>query len=134
MKKEKKKLYQKYMLRPLLYMTATRLMIAGIFLLIIVRFVSKGQGAEAAAAFLTALFALIAFLVYMRMDGLRIPRMFHLKAKRKKDPVRNYGDIQDHIDEEAVSFEELENNEKDFCSLASALFCMAVFLILSFVL
>lgn len=134
MKKQKKKLYEKYMLRPILYMTATRMMVSFIFMLILVRFVKNAPGKDMVSAFLAVFFALISFLVYLRTDGLRIPRMKHIKTRRKKDPVRNYGDMEDHIDEEVVSFDELEDDEKDFCSLVSALINMALFLILSFLL
>ena len=134
MRKEKKKVYQKYMLRPLLYMTAFRLMLSAIFIMIIVRFVKNPLGGQIAAAFLTLLFALGAFLVYLRTDGMRIPRMKYIRPKKKKDPVRNYGDMQDHIDEDLVSFDELEDDEKDFVSLVSALINAGIFLVLSFVL
>ena len=75
MKKQKKKLYKKYMLRPILYMTATRMMVSFIFMLIIVRFVNNTPGKSMVCAFLAMFFALISFLVYLRMDGLRIPRV-----------------------------------------------------------
>ena len=130
----KKKVYRKYMLRPMVYMTFFRMLLAGIFLLIIRRFSKNPFAPSFACAFLAVLFALGAFLVYLRCDGMRIPRMKFIRPKKKKEPVRSYGDIEDHIDEEVVSFDELEDDEKDFVSLIAALINAFVFLILSFIL
>ena len=129
-----KGIYQRYMLRPFIYMAAQRLMVAFIFLLAVVQFVPKGPAPDLVAGFLAVLFALFAYLVYLRMDGIRIPRMKHHQPK-KKDPLRNFGDMTDHVDNEPqVTFDELEEDEKNLCSLLSNLVCLAVFLVLSFVL
>jgi len=129
-----KGIYQRYMLRPLIYMTAQRFMIALIFLLALIRFVPNGPAPDLVAGFLTILFALLAYLVYLRMDGIRIPRMKFIKPK-KKDPMRNFGDMADHADDEPqVTFDELEDDEKNLCSLLANLINLAVFLILSFIL
>lgn len=129
-----KGVYQRYMLRPFIYMAATRLMTGLIFLLAIVRFMPNGPAPSMAAGFLTVLFALFSYLIYLRMDGLRIPRLKRPKQK-KKDPLRNFGDMTDHVDDEPqVTFDDLETDEKDLCSLLSNLVCTVVFLVLSFVL
>jgi len=128
-----KKIYQKYMLRPLIYLTAFRTMVALIFLLIIERFVKNGPAPSMICGFLAVLFALFAFLVYLRTDGLRIPRMKYIRPKKKSDPMRNFGDMTDHMDDDpGVTFEELEDDEKDFCSLAANLINMVIFLVASF--
>lgn len=125
---------RKYMIRPLVYMSAYRLMVSLIFLLAVHRFVPNGPAPGMIAAFLAMLFALFAFLVYLRMDGLRIPRMKYIRPKSKKDPLRNFGDMSDYTDQEpAVTFEELETEEKDLCSFLSNMINLAVFLVLSFV-
>jgi len=127
--------YQRYMLRPLIYLTAFRLMLAAIFLLILIRFVPNGPAPSLIAGFLTVLFALFAYLVYLRLDGLRIPRMKPIKRKRKSDPLRNFGAMADYADEEPqVTFEELEPEERDLCSLLANLICLVVYLVLSFIL
>lgn len=129
----KKKIYQKYMLRPLIYMTFTRLMTALIFLLIVVRFIKNGPSPRMAAGFLAAFFALVTYLVYLRMDGLRIPRMKHFKTKKKKDVIRYDASMSDHIDDEApVAFDELETDERDFVSFVSGLVNFVVYTALSF--
>ncbi len=129
-----KGIYQRYMLRPLVYMAAQRLMVALIFLLALVRFVKNGPSPSMVAGFLTMLFALFAYLVYLRMDGLGIPRMKFIKPK-KKDPMRNFSDMTDHVDDEPqVTFDELEDDEKNLCSLLANLINLAIFLVLSFIL
>lgn len=129
----KKNIYKKYMLRPLVYMTATRFMTALIFYLAVDRFINNGPSASMTAGFLAALFALFAYLVYLRMDGLRIPRMKHFKTKKKKDVLKYDASMTDHIDDDApVSFDELEEDERDFCSFFSSLINFIIFTLLSF--
>ena len=128
-----KHIYQRYLLRPIIYLTAFRLMVAGIFMLILVRFVSDGPAASMIAGFLAVFFALLAYLVYLRMDGLRIPRVKYIRPKKKADPLRHATSMTDYTDEDpGVSFDELEDNEKDFCSLMANLISLAVCLAASF--
>ena len=128
-----KGVYQRYMLRPLVYMTVQRLMLAGILCLGIHRFVKNGPQPNLIAGFLTILFALFAYLVYLRMDGIRLPRMKPIKVK--KDPMRNFGDVPDHVDDDPqVTFDDLEDDEKDLCSLLANVINLAIWLVLSFIL
>ncbi len=130
----KKKLWQRYMLRPAIYLTAFRTMAAVIVLLAIERFVPKGPQPGMIAAFLAVVFALLAYLVYLRMDGLRIPRMKYVRPKKKTDPMRYVSSMNDHMDEAPqITFEELEAEERDLCSLMANLVNLAIFLILSFI-
>lgn len=129
-----KHIYQRYLLRPIIYLTAFRLMVAAIFTLILVRFVRNGPAPNMIAGFLAVFFALLAYLVYLRMDGLRIPRVKYIRPKKKADPLRHTTSMTDHTDDEpGVAFDELEDDEKDFCSLMANLICLAAFLIASFV-
>ncbi len=128
-------IWQKYMLHPFLYMTATRLMVGAIFLLVLTRFFLKGPSASLISGFLAVFFALCAYLIYLRMDGMRIPRMKFLRPKKKADPMRSAGDIADHMDDDVpVPFDELENEEKDLCSFLSAFVGAVVFTACSFLL
>lgn len=129
------RVYQKYMLRPLIYLTATRLMLALIVLLAVEHLVPNGPAPEMTAAFLAVVFALFAYLVYLRMDGLGVPRMKYIRPKKKSDPLRNFGSMADHADDDpGVPFEELEEDERDFCSLMANLIGLTVFLAASFIL
>lgn len=128
------RIYQRYMLRPLLYMTAKRLMLALIFLLGWLRFVPEGPAPVQITAFLTVLFALLAYFVWLRLDGMRIPRMKYIQPHRK-NPLRSVGDMADHTDDAPpVSFDELEEDERDFCSLMANAVNALLFLVLTFVL
>ena len=128
-----KGLYQKYMLRPLIYLTAYRLMAGMIILLALARLVKNGPAPSMVAGFLTAAFALLAYLVYLRMDGLRVPRMKYIRPKKKPDPLRSMGSMTDHTDDDpGVSFEELEEDERDFCSLIANLVNLVIFAVISF--
>ena len=129
-----KGVYQKYMLRPLIYMTAYRLMLALIFMLIIVRFVKDGPASSMVAAFLTVLFAFLGYLVYLRMDGLGIPRMKFIRPKKKADPLRHAASMTDYTDDEPVTFDELEDDEKNLCSLLANVINFVIFLAASFLL
>lgn len=128
----RKKIYQPYMLRPLIYLAAYRFMVALIVLLALDRFVPNGPSRSMTAAFLAVAFALLAYLVYLRMDGLGVPRMKFLRPK-KKDPLRNFGNMADHADDEPqVTFDELEEDERDFCSLTANAINLVIFLVASF--
>ncbi|MGN0794043.1 MAG: hypothetical protein ACI4MG_06150 [Aristaeellaceae bacterium] len=127
--------YRRYLFHPVLYMAAFRLMVALIFLLALTRLVPRGPAPDLVAGFLTVLFALFAFLVYLRTDGLRIPRVKYIRPKKKNDPLRHSASMSDYTDEEPpVSFEELEPEEKDLCSFLSNIINLVIFLVLSFVL
>lgn len=127
--------YQRYMLHPIIYMAAFRLMVALIFLLILTRLISGGPAPSMVAGFLTVLFALFAYLVYLRMDGLRIPRVKYIRPKKKSDPLRKAASMSDYADEDPpVPFDELEPEEKDLCSFLSSVINFVIFLVLSFVL
>jgi len=130
----KKKIWQRYMLRPFIYMAVYRLMVSLIVLLAVVRLVPNAPRPAMVAGFLAAVFALFSYLVYLRLDGLRIPRMKYYRPKQKKDPLRSAASMVDHMDDEPqVTFEELETEEKDLCSLLSNLINLGIFAIASFI-
>lgn len=130
-----KGIYQRYMLRPIIYMTVYRLMLAAIFMLILVRFVKNGPAPGMIAGFLTMLFALFTYLVYLRMDGLRIPRVKYIRPKKKADPLRHAASMTDYTDDEpGVTFDELEDDEKNLCSLLANVIDFTIFLAASFLL
>ena len=131
---KRKNLFKKYMLRPLIYLAAFRLMVALLFLLILVRFVKNGPAPDLVCGFLAIFFALLAYLVYLRMDGLRIPRVKYIRPKKKQDPLRSFGAMSDHVDDDpGVSFEELEEDERIVCKFLSDIICFAVFMVPSII-
>lgn len=125
--------WQRALLRPLIYMATTRFLAALVLLLFYNRFLASSLARPGSAALLLALaFALAAWLVYLRMDGAHIPRMKNVRFRRRKDPLRHYTDIGDHIDDAPPSADDLEDGERDLISLLSSLLCLAIFAALSF--
>lgn len=87
-----------------------------------------------AFVFLGALFALLAWIAYLRLDGVRLPKLFMLRVDLRKKPQRMYGDLIDYVDEKPpASFSDLEDAEKDACLLGADAVCAAAFLLLSLI-
>ena len=83
--------------------------------------------------FLGILFAVLAWIAYLRLDGVRLPKLMMKRVNIRKKPSRGAGDMIDYVDEQPpVTFEELEEDEKDVCILWADLACFAVFTLLSF--
>ncbi|MBQ6563488.1 MAG: hypothetical protein IJL88_06230 [Clostridia bacterium] len=128
-----RKHFQRDMIRPLIYKIFTR------FILMLLVLLLWNQYLQPRTPHLTLrmvfpvagiVFLLCAYLVYLRMDGLNIPRMKPLK-KPKKDPFRAYGDMTDYLDEPPVSFEDLPKEEQDTCSLLANISCGILFFLAS---
>ena len=124
------------MTRPLIYKLFTRLG-AALLALAAVNRVRMGQGQGSVWAlgcvFLAGLFFVGAWLVYLRRDGTRIPRLKELRFFHKKKPERAYGDMIDYVDEDVVTFDELDDDEKDQVSLTVNLLCALAFIGISFI-
>ena len=83
--------------------------------------------------FLGILFAALAWIAYLRLDGVRLPKLMMKRVSIRKKPARGAGDMIDYVDEQPpITFEELEADEKDVCILWADLACFAVFTLLSF--
>lgn len=131
-----KKIYKPYMLRPMIYKIFTRFILGLTAALLWNEFVNISSVLNMrmfAFLYLGVFFFICGWVVYLRLDGVRIPKKLRLTLPRRKKPARFYGDMIDHVDEEVVSFDELEEDEKDICCLAADIFCAAVFLILSLI-
>lgn len=113
-------MYKKYMLRPIIYKCVTRVSIAAAACLVWERYISDGRFTVWQAPLLLYGFVLLgwAWVNYLRLDGVTIHYLleeFKNKGKRKKyHPTRS---IVDFADEKIVSFEELEPEERTFCSM-----------------
>ena len=101
-------MYKRYMFHPILYKTVTRTSIVAVLMLLWQRYVSDGTFTIwEAPGFLCGVVLLIwAWVDYLRLDGVTI---HHLLEEF------NYAD------EKIVSFEELEPEERTYCSLLSNL-------------
>lgn len=126
---------QPYMLRPFIYMTFTRFLLALCLLLLINFFYSKEAGRPILSTVMVlggVVFAILAWIAYLRLDGIKLPKFMMLRVNPRKKPTRMYGDIIDYVDEQPqVTFEELSDAEKDICILGADLFCCVMFVIVS---
>ena len=131
-KKSKRKLFQKYMIRPTVYKAFSRFILALTASLLWDRFVNTAQLNMRAWAFVFfgVLFIVSAWLCYLRLDGVKLPRI--KKPEVKKKPVIRYGDLPDYVDEEIISFGELEEDERDLCCLIADVVLGIIFMVLSF--
>ena len=120
--------YQKYMFHPILYKTVTRVSIVAVLMLLWDRYVSDGTFTmwQAPGFLLGVVLLCWAWVDYLRLDGVTIHHLaeeFKGMGKKKKHFATK--SIVDYADERIVSFEELEPEERIFCSLLSNL-CLGV--------
>ena len=134
--KKLRRIWQRYMLRPFLYTTFSRLVL-GLFVVLLSDHLFSGAAGHPlrSTLFLLAsvLFALLALIAWLRLDGVSLPKPLNLRVGPKKRRDRIPGDMIDFVDEEpAVPFDVLEDDEKDCCLLCADLICFFVFLLASF--
>lgn len=129
-----------YLERPLrrycVYQTATRFGVAMLFSLVWHKF-GNPNGLDLghfAFVFMTVFFLLLAWMTYLRMDGVRMPqiKMDFLKKVKKKVIRSSYTDMSDYTDEEIIPFDDLEEDEKQRVRLWANLICALIYLVLSF--
>ena len=115
-----KQIYKKLLVRPIIYKAFSRFILSLTAALLWDRFINA-DGIRDLRAFAFVFFGIFffvaAWLCYLRMDGFKIPRLKSPKWERKL--TRSYGDIPDYVDEPIVSFDELEDDERDFCSMVA---------------
>ena len=123
-----KKHFYGEMVRPLIYTVFTR----GVLALLaaqLVHYFAPGSWPLAlfanASLALGLLFLLGAVLAWLRLDGLKIPRLKLPRIKRK-DPAFMAGDIADHMDDEITRFDDLDEEEQNVCVLLADLILAAV--------
>ena len=128
--------WRRYMLRPFVYTAFTRLVLGLFAALLCDYFFSSAAGRPLRGTlFLLAsvLFALLAWIAWLRLDGVSLPRPLNLRIGPRKRPVQTPGDMIDFVDDEPpIPFDDLEDDEKDCCLLCADLICFAVFLPASF--
>jgi len=135
MKEKFRKFASILLVRPIIYMTTTRFLLALVVVLLYERFVTNLRPDFRMFGFTFAgvFFALLAWIAYLRFDGLRMPKLFMKRVNIKKKPMRTYGDMIDYVDEEPpVSFDDLQDEEKDICCFFADLICCVAFIALSF--
>lgn len=131
MKKWFQKHFQRYMIRPVIYQTFTRVIYALTIVLLWNEFANRGSLPLSWGFVVPVIvYLLLAWMAHLRLDGLRAPKFDRNLFLRKKRPDRfSGGDIADYLDHKPVSFEELEPEEKDACLVISNLITAALFFI-----
>jgi len=124
---------EKHMIRPFIYMTFTRFILALTAALLIEHFINDPLRDISAFAFVFfgIFFAVLAWIAYLRLDGIKLPKFMMMRVNLSKKPAIKYGDMIDYTDEEIVSFEDLEDEEKDVCILLADVICAVLFLLIS---
>lgn len=120
--------------RPLIYMTCNRFVISLALSLLADRLIRHSPSLPFLSylfTFLCVLFGLLAWIAYLRFDGIRLPKPFMKRFHFKKKPMRTYGDIADHTDDPITTFDDLEDDEKDACCFTADIICCAAYLLLA---
>ena len=128
-----RKCWSRDLVRPLVYKVFTR----GILALLVAQlahFFAPANSGFASFSNLSLglglLFVLFTVLAWLRVDGLKIPQLKLPRIKRK-DPPFLAGNMADHIDDEIVSFDDLDAEEQNVCVLLADVFLAVVCLVLA---
>ena len=136
-RKKQKTRFERHMIRPLIYQVFTRFVVCLCFSLLWARLVSPrvaGSSAAWAFQFFAAFFAVMAWMAWLRMDGVRVPSFDRKLFRRRKKPPMAFGDMADYMDEPVVTFEELTDDEKDLTLFFADLITCVLFLAAGFLL
>lgn len=128
--------FKPYMTRPTVYQTFTRFIYALLLSLLWDRFVSDSLQSKAYAfLFFGAVFAILAWVSYLQLDGMRMPHLtdWMTSSLPQKKPERSYSDMSDYVDEDVVNYSELESDEKYMCRLIANAACAVLYILLSFI-
>ncbi len=133
--KKIRQMIRPYMVRPFIHMAFTRFVLSLAAALLIDFFFSSAAGRslkEPIFLLFGVLFGLLALVAWLRLDGVKLPKIMMLRINPRKKPSRMYGDMIDYVDEQPqASFEDLEDGEKDVCILGADVICCGIFLIAS---
>ena len=128
-----RKLFSREMIRPLIYKFFTRGILA-LFAAQLVHFFAPTDSGFASFSNLSLglgfLFLLFSFLAWLRLDGLKIP-MLKLPRMKRKDPPFLAGNMADHMDDEIVSFDDLDPDEQNICVLLADILLAVLCMLLS---
>ena len=129
-----KNIFKEYMIRPLIYKVVTKSSIVFAICLIWDKFVnvSNFRSLTKDAFFVIGfIWMLFAWFQYLKLDGYTFQYIFREKQKKKKKHVQK--DMVDFVDEEVVSFDELEDEEKVVVNMLSNLATGLIFVLISIV-
>ena len=125
--------FDREMIRPQIYKVFTRGILA-LFAAQLAHFFLPAGGMLSSFSNLSLLlgfvFALSAVLAWLRLDGMKIPQAKLPRIKRKDPPFLN-GDLADHMDDEIVTFDELDQEEQNVCVLLADLILTVICFVLA---
>ena len=120
--------FKPYLFHPVLYKTVTRTSIVAVLMLLWERYVSDGTFT------IWVVLLIWAWIDYMRLDGLTIHHLLEeFKGQGKQKKFHSTRSIIDYADEKIVSFEELEPEERTYCSMLSNLLLGGALLIIGLI-
>lgn len=134
--KKIKNIFQSYMIRPMIYQSVTKIVIALVLALLWNRFFNPyGIYSIVKDCFFVVglFFFMLAWFQYLRLDGMRIHHLLEGHKKKKRKKIHITKDIADFADEKIISFDELEDDEKIVCRFLGDLGCGFLFLIPSLI-
>ena len=118
------------LIRPIAYQVFTRFLI-GLCIALLAVFLIFGstEVPQRGAALLiaAALSIAMAWAAWLRLDGVKLMRFDRKLFRRKKSPERAFGDMIDYVDEPIVTWEDLDDEEKDSSLVVSNLICAVLF-------
>ncbi len=134
MKQWLKKHFKQHMIRPTFYKAFSYFLFALTLALFWNRFVNTAGRLHMSHAYtiMGLLFFALAWLNYLRLDGIKLPFMKRQPLRPKKRP-HVFSDISDYLGEEVVSFDELVEEERDTCCLVASIICGIIFFFLSII-
>jgi len=127
---------QPYMIRPIVYKAFTRFIYALLISLLWNRFINDGfYPIGNIFLFFGIAYAILAWVDYLQLDGVKMPHLadWMTSSLPHRKPERAYGDMSDYIDEEVVSYDELEDEEKIVCKLLAHIACAVLFALMSLI-
>lgn len=133
--KKIRRIFKRYMIRPMVYQSVTKLSVALVLCLLWDRFLNRGHFysiVESAFFVAGCCFILLAWIQYLRLDGVRIHHLMEEKQEHKKRPHVTK-DIVDFVDEKIISFGELADEEQIVCRFLGDLLCAAICIVPSLV-
>ena len=128
-----KNVFSRELVRPLIYKVFTRGILALFAAQLAHFFAPAGSGFSSFSNLslgLGFLFVLFAVLAWLRLDGVKIPQL-KLPRMKRKDPPFLAGSMADHIDDDIVSFDDLDPEEQSLCVLLADAVLAAVCLVLA---
>ena len=135
MLKKIRELWSRDLVTPIVHKTFTRIIMALTFSLLWNEFINKGMAPMRTFAFtfFGVLFAVAAWVSYLRLDDIKVPQFDKKLFDWKKTPKRSMGDMIDYVDERPAPYEELEPDEQTLCLLVANCVSCLFFVVLALV-